>query len=49
MDNKDQKKISNMEYAKDSLPNDYKILFQKLKSIKNIITILEKKFLEKEI
>ena len=48
MENKDQKDISNLEYAKSTLPNDYKILFQKLKSIKNIITILEKNFLEKE-
>ncbi len=49
MENKDQKDISNLEYDQGTLPNDYKILFQKLKSIKNIISILEKNLLEKEI
>ena len=49
MDNKDQKEISNMEFTKANLPNDYKFLLQKLKSIKDRINLLEKYFLEKEI
>ena len=49
MDNKYQKDISNAEFNKGNLPNDYKLLVQKLKSIKNIIKILEKNFLKKEI
>tara|TARA_S200000501_G_scaffold252391_1_gene236539 strand:+ start:542 stop:694 length:153 start_codon:yes stop_codon:yes gene_type:complete len=50
MDNKDQEKdISNLEINKENLPNDYKALVQKLKSIKEIINLLERKFLEKEI
>ena len=49
MDNKDQIDISNLEFDKDNLPNDYKFLVQKLKSIKNKIKKLEKNFLEKQI
>ena len=49
MDKKDQKDISSAAFNKDNLPNDYKFLIQKLKSIKNLIQILEKNFLEKEI
>ena len=49
MDNTDQKSISNMEFNKSHLPNDYKFLLQKLKSIKDRINLLEKDFLEKEI
>lgn len=50
MDNNDQPKdISNLEFNKSDLSNDYKFLVQKLKSIKEIINLLEKKFLEKEI
>ena len=49
MDNTDQKVISNMEFNKANLPNDYKCLLQKLKSIKDRINLLEKDFLEKEI
>ena len=49
MDNKDQKDISNLEYNEGNLTSDYIFLIQKLKSIKNIIKILEKNFLEKEI
>ena len=49
MDNKDQKEISNMEFNKSNLPNDYKLLVQKLKSIKDKINLLEKDFLDKEI
>ena len=49
MDNKNQTDISNLELNKGDLPNDYKLLVQKLKSIKNIINILEKNFLQTEI
>ena len=49
MDNKDQIDISNLEFDKDNLPNDYKFLVQKLKSIKNKIKKLEKNFLDKQI
>ena len=49
MDNKDQKGISSWDFKKDNFPNDYKLLVQKLKSIKEIISILEKKFLGKRI
>ena len=49
MTNNDQKDISNFEYNKGNCPKDYKFLVQKLKSIKEIIGILEKNLLEKEI
>ena len=49
MDNTDLKEISNMEFNKANLPNDYKLLVQKLKSIKDKINLLDKDFLEKEI
>ena len=49
MENKDQKDISNLKYNEGNLTNDYKFLVQKLKSIKYIIKILEKNFLEKDI
>ena len=49
MDNKNQTDISNLEFNKGDLPYDYKLLVQKLKSIKNIIKILEKNFLHREI
>ena len=49
MTNNDQKEISNLEYNKSNFPKDYKFLVQKLKSIKRIIDMLEKDFLEKEI
>ena len=46
MDNKEQEKdISSLEFDKDKTRNDYKFLVQKLKNIKEIITLLEKKFL----
>ena len=49
MDNKDQgKDISNLEFNRDNVPNDYKFLVQKLKSIKEFIILLEKNFFEKE-
>tara|TARA_Y100000991_G_C21882948_1_gene310250 strand:+ start:144 stop:302 length:159 start_codon:yes stop_codon:yes gene_type:complete len=52
MDNKEQEKEKDtvsMEAVKDNYPNDYELLVQKLKSIKENITLLEKKFLNKEI
>ena len=50
MDNKDQEKdISRLELDKGKTRNDYKFLVQKLKSIKEIITLLENKFLQKEM
>ena len=46
MDNKEQEKnISSLEFDKGKTPNDYKFLVQKLKNIKQIITLLENKFL----
>lgn len=46
MDNKEQEKdISSLEFDKDKTGNDYKVLVQKLKNIKEIITLLENKFL----
>ena len=46
MDNKEQEKnISSIEFDKGKAPNDYKFLVQKLKNIKEIITLLENKFL----
>ena len=48
MDNKDKAKdFENEEFNKDNQFKDYKLLVQKLKSIKKNITILEKNFLEK--
>ena len=50
MDNKDKEQdISNSELNKENRQNDYKFLVHKLKSIKEIINMLEKHFLEKEI
>ncbi len=50
MDNKEQEKnISSLEFDKDKTRNDYKFLVQKLKNIKEIITLLENKFLQKEM
>ena len=52
MDNKEQendKYKSNLESGTSKLPNDYKFLVQKLKSISEIIKLLEKNFLEKEM
>ena len=46
MDNKEQAKdISSLEFDKGQIRNDYKFLVQKLKNIKQIITLLENKFL----
>ena len=50
MDNKkEEKDILNLENDKKNLPNDYKFLVQKLRSIREIINLLEKNFLDKEI
>ena len=50
MGNKEQEKdLSKLECDKRKSQNDYKFLFQKLKSIKEIINLLEKNFLHKEI
>lgn len=50
MDNKEpEKDISSLEFDKGKTPNDYKFLVQKLKNIKEIITLLENKFLQKEM
>ena len=48
MDNREKDK-SNLEFGKSELPNDYKFLVQKLKSVSEIINLLEKNFLNKEI
>ena len=49
MENRDKEKdIANLEFNKDNIPEDYKLLLQKLKIIKEIINVLEKNFLEKE-
>ena len=50
MDNKEQEKdLSSSEFDKGKTPNDYNFLLQKLKSMKDIINLLEKNFLQKEI
>ncbi len=50
MYNKEQEKdISSLEFDNDKTQRDYKFLVQKLKSIKEIINLLEKKFLQKEM
>ena len=50
MDNTEQENdISSLEFDKDKTRNDYKFLVQKLKNIKEIITLLENKFLMKEM
>jgi hypothetical protein len=50
MDNKEQEKdISSLEFDEGKPRNDYKFLVQKLKNIKEIITLLENKFLQKEM
>ena len=48
MDNKEQD-ISNSDFDKGKTRNDYKFLVQKLKNINDIINLLEKEFLKKEI
>ena len=50
MDNKEQQTdISGLEFEEGNTLNDYKFLTQKLKSIKEIINLLEKKLLKQEI
>ena len=51
MDIKEQEKKdrSSLEFDKGTTRNDYKLLVDKLKSIKEIINLLEKKFLKKEM
>ena len=50
MDNKEQKKdITSLEYDKSEIRKDYEFLAQKLKSMKEIINLLEKNFLQKEM
>ena len=50
MNNKEQEKdISSVECDEGKTRNDYEFLVQKLNSIKEIIILLEKKFLQKEI
>ena len=50
MDNKEQEKdISSLGFDKGKARNDYKFLVKRLKNIKEIITLLENKFLQKEM
>ena len=50
MNNKDQEQdISNLEFNKAKLSNDYNFLVQKLKNINETINLLEKNFFDKEI
>ena len=50
MENKEQEReFSSPEFEQGKSQNDYKFLVQKLKSIKEIIYLLEKKFLQKEM
>ncbi len=50
MEKKDQEKdISTLEFEKGKTHSDYQFLVQKLKSIKEIINLLEKGFLQKEM
>tara|TARA_B100000941_G_C28222979_1_gene407631 strand:- start:170 stop:334 length:165 start_codon:yes stop_codon:yes gene_type:complete len=49
MNNKEQEKdTSSSDLDKDNIPNDYNLLLQKLLSIKSIINLLEKNYLDKE-
>ena len=48
MDNK-EKEISSLKTDTDKFPNDYNFLWQKLKTIKKIINLLEKNFSDKEL
>ena len=48
MNNKEEEKdISSLEFDIGKSQNDYKFLVQKLKTIKEIINLLEKNFLQK--
>ena len=48
MDHKDHKDISNLELDKLNLPNDYKFLVKKLRSIKDTLNLLEKNLFGKK-
>ena len=49
MDNKEKENIiSSMEVDDNHYSNDYKVLVQKLKIIRETIDLLERNFLEKE-
>ena len=49
MENRDkEKEIPNLKFNSDNIPDDYQLLFQKLKIIKEIINLLEKNLFEKE-
>ena len=50
MENKEQEKDrSSLECDKGKILSDYKFLVHRLKSIKEIINLLEKRFLQKEM
>ena len=49
MDNIDHNEMSNKEFNKAKLPNEYESLLHKLKSIKDRINLLEKIFTDKEL
>ena len=50
MDNKEKEKDkSNVRFDKGNNQNEYQFLVQKLKSIKEIIDLLEKKLFQKEM
>ena len=46
---KEKRDTPNLEFDKGKTQNEYIFLVQKLKSIKEIINLLEKKFLQKEM
>ena len=49
MNNKEQEKdISSVHIDEGKIRNEYKFLLQKLKKIKDIINLLEEKFVQKE-
>ena len=48
MDNKEKEKIKSSMEVNDNHPNDYKLLVQKLKNIRESIDLLERNFLAKE-
>ena len=49
MEDRDKEKdIPNLKFNSDNIPDDYQLLFQKLKIIKEIINLLEKNLFEKE-
>ena len=49
MDNKEKEKIiTSMEVDDNHHPNDYKVLVQKLKNIRETIDLIERNFIAKE-